>query len=173
MLSNLLEIMEPNPVVLVIGTVDNEPDIHQRLLKGIEGTLGDVDPRDVPRMSFRSVAPDHTFSEKKTPSSEPSLDGVLKSSWIQKHSYELPSVVIVMTPFSVDWPASEWSKREAALQDNYSKWKASLSTRDVKPLIVAVKIGVGLGIIDQDGRFSSISALRLFFATRNFFPSHL
>ena len=143
------QLPEPRPLVFIIGQVDNEPDIHQRLLRGIEGTLPDVDARDVPSLQFRSVPPDFVFTEKKAPREVPLLDGLLKAKWMAKHAHALPSVVVMLTPFSVDWSAAEWSRREVVLHEQHARWRAVLSTRGVKALLVAVKIGVGLGIIDQ------------------------
>lgn len=143
------QLPEPRPLVFIIGQVDNEPDIHQRLLRGIEGTLPDVDARDLPSLQFRSVPPDFAFTEKKPPREPPLLDGLLKTKWMAKHAHALPSVVVMLTPFSVDWSAAEWTRREVALHEQYARWRAVLSTRSVKAFLVAVKIGVGLGIIDQ------------------------
>jgi len=150
---------DPQPLVFVIGAVDSEPDIHARLLKGVEGTIAEVD-REVPSLLFRSVPVDYAFLEKKAASLEPSLEGVLKASWIEKHTNLLPSVVCVLTPFSVDWSANEWVRREAALAEKYGKLRSILSTREVKPFLVAVKIGVGLGIIDQDVMDERIISLK-------------
>lgn len=152
---------EPRPLVFVIGTVDNEPDIHPRILKGFEGTLSEVDPKELPPLQFRSVSPDYIFLEKNSPSSiKSSLDGVLKASWMEKHTSILPSVVIILTPFSVDWSTNEWVRRETLLQERYTSLKNVLSSRDVKPFLVAVKIGVGLGIIDQDVMDERIISLK-------------
>jgi hypothetical protein len=150
---------DPRPLVFVIGAVDSEPDIHARLLKGVEGTVAEVD-REIPSLLFRSVPVDYAFLEKKPSLGEPSLEGVLKASWIEKHTNLLPSVVCVLTPFSVDWSANEWVRREAALAEKYGKLRSILSTREVKPFLVAVKIGVGLGIIDQDVMDERIISLK-------------
>jgi len=151
---------DPRPVVFVLGTVDNEPDVHARLMKGIEGTLTEVDSSDVPPLDFRSLPPDHIFLEKKAMREAPSFEGVLKGNWMDKHRQQLPSVVVLLTPFCVDWSGSEWLRREGQLQEKYMNLRNVLGQRDARILIVAVKTGSGLGAVDKDVMDERIISLK-------------
>jgi hypothetical protein len=86
---------------------------------------------------------EHIFKEKKPPREFPSFDGILKTNWLHRHCEKLPSTVLYLTTFSVDWSPIEWSRREAGIQDKYTKLKTLLSTRDCKVILVAVKVGAG------------------------------
>jgi hypothetical protein len=60
----------------------------------------------------------------------------------------VPSVVVMITNFCIDWPAGEWIRRESNAMEILSKLRNAVTPRDVKVILVAIKTGAG--IIDRD-----------------------
>ena len=123
--------------IFFIGTVDNEPDFHQRLIRSFDGTnVDNSDNKEFPKLAYficpsssfvdRNVYQDVQFPTKKLPKELPTTEGILRSDWLIKHHEQLPSVVLFITSFSVDWSLSEWIKREAGFHERYSRLKATL-----------------------------------------------
>jgi hypothetical protein len=95
---------------------------------------------------FKFVPYDHDFPIKKQTNgatSPPAISsaGILKTSWLRKHHALLPSVVILLFQFGVDWVAGEWRKREGEFVDLYMKFKSQVSARDTKVVVVAIRTG--------------------------------
>ena len=149
--------------------MDNEPEFHNRLTRALEGTSGEVDPKDVPLIDYRSVSPEHEFPAKKSPKEQPSLDGVLRANWLSKHHDQLPSLTLLVSTFCVDWATSEWFRREALVFERFTKLKASLSSRDSKIVIITVKVGK-VASADKDVMEERINSMRRHLAldTRTF-----
>jgi hypothetical protein len=129
--------------VFVTGFVENEPDIHERVIKSVAID----DSKDGP-IQYQSISMSHKFWEKKSPKEHPSTDGILKSHWLKKHVQMIPSVVIMITNFCVDWPAGEWIRRESYNAEVLNKLRTTLNARDVKIVLIAVRTGSGM--IDKD-----------------------
>lgn len=127
----------------MLGAVDNEPDIHSRLIKLFETVHSEIGTNEISPLHFKSVPADYSFAEKKPGKEIPSVEGILKFSWPLKHYDQIPSVVLFCVPFGVDWSSAEWTRRELAMQEKYSKLKATLATREVKLIVVMLKVGVG------------------------------
>jgi hypothetical protein len=126
-----------------LGAVDNEPDLHGRLIKLFESVHVDIGTNEISPLHFKSVPVDYPFTEKKPAKENLSAEGVLKFSWPLKHYEQIPSVVLFCVSFGVDWSAAEWTRRELAMQEKFSKLKATLSTRDVKVIVLMFKVGAG------------------------------
>ena len=77
------------------------------------------------------------------------LLGLLRDNWIHKHRELLPSTVILVTTFSVDWSSSEWMRREASFFDRYTRLKNSVAGRDVKIVLLPVRVGAAQSSIDK------------------------
>jgi hypothetical protein len=144
--------------VFLIGSVENEPDIHTKIIRVIETNIRDTDNKDQPVILFRSVTADYNFPEKKPQKEHLSTEGILKHNWPSKHFELIPSVVILAVSFSVDWGATEWQRREYIIHDKYNRLKAILSPRDIKLVVVAIRIGVGS--IEKDVVDERISSLK-------------
>eukprot|EP01041_Mallomonas_annulata_P009551 gene9551-19851_t len=134
---------DPKPQVFVVGTVDGEPDIHQKLIQTLKEINFDGDQKDAMALEYRSIPTTYVFPDKKVPSDQICTEGILKSNWMLKHFEYLPSVIVIVTTFCVDWPAGEWIRRETITQDLLTKMKLSVSARDAKVIVVAVKTGSG------------------------------
>lgn len=119
----------------------------------------------IPAIQFKSVPLDHAFKEKRPSREFPSFDGILKTSWLYRHCEKLPSVVLYLTSFSVDWSPIEWSRREAGIQDKYLKLKTILSTRECKVILIAVKVGAGA--LEKDVMDDRIGSLKKHIQTDN------
>eukprot|EP01040_Poterioochromonas_malhamensis_P024915 gene24915-30953_t len=130
------------PLVFVLGAVDNEPDIHSRLIKLFETVHSEIGTNEISPLHFKSVSADYTFAEKKPGKEIPSVEGILKFSWPLKHYDQIPSVVLFCVPFGVDWSAAEWTRRELTMQEKYAKLKATRATREVKVIVLMFKVGV-------------------------------
>ncbi len=144
--------------IFLIGSVENEPDIHTKIIRVIETNIRDTDNKDQPVILFRSVTADYNFPEKKPQKEHLSTEGILKHNWPSKHFELIPSVVILAVSFSVDWGATEWQRREYIIHDKYNRLKAILSPRDIKIVVVAIRIGVGS--IEKDVVDERISSLK-------------
>ncbi len=144
--------------MFLTGNVDNEPDIHVKIMRVIEANIREADSKDQPIISFRSVPADYSFPEKKPPKEQLSTEGILKQNWPSKHFELVPSVVILAVTFSVDWGPTEWQRREYVVQEKYNKLKATLSARDIKLIVVAIR--VGLGSLEKDVMDERISSLK-------------
>lgn len=129
--------------VFVTGFVENEPDIHDRVIKSVAMD----DSKDGP-IQYQSISLSHKFWEKKSPKEHPSIDGILKSHWLKKHVQMIPSAVIMITNFCVDWPAGEWIRRESYNAEVLNKLRNTLNARDVKIILIALRTGSGM--IDKD-----------------------
>ena len=75
--------------------------------------------------------------------------GLLRDNWIHKHRELLPSVAILVTTFSVEWSSSEWMRREASFFDRYTRLKNALAGRDVKIVLLPVRVGAAQASIDK------------------------
>ena len=102
----------------------------------------------MPKLSFNSASIDHSFPIKKTSIvappgyAQPSfLDGIIKNNWVTKHHSLLPSVVIFIIKFSMEWSAGEWGRREGSIQESYAKMKSQIASRDAKIVLVVVRVG--------------------------------
>lgn len=122
--------------------------MHAKIIKSFESFYKENDTKEGPQLHFRSVPIDYAYPEKKLPKEVLSVEGILKNDWISKHFSLIPSVIIFCVPFSVDWPAQDWAKREAVAQDRYYKLKSVVGPRDIKIIIFMVRIGSG--IMDKD-----------------------
>jgi hypothetical protein len=81
------------------------------------------------------------FPEKKSPRDNPPTDGVIKQSWPLKYFEVMPSVLIYIVPFSTEWANVEWTRRESAIYDRFSKFRSFLSPRDIKIIVLVIRIG--------------------------------
>lgn len=137
------------------GSVDHEPEIHLKLVRCFEACQRELDQAKegvmvtykekelLQHISYRIVNADYSFLEKKPPKDFVNVEGILKYTWQSKHYEAIPSVLIYFIPFGVDWNANEFSRREAAIQERYSRYKASLGSRDIRIIMCAVRVGVG------------------------------
>ena len=145
--------------VNIIGTIEDEPDVHGRLIYSLRLALDETDSETtLPPFVFRSVGIDHTFKDKKPAREFPSYDGILKYNWLQKHFDQLPSCVIYLSSFSTDWSLSEWNRREVIIQDKYLKLRSILSQRDCKVILILIKIG--LNVLDKDSVEERLASLK-------------
>ena len=125
------------------GSVDDEPDIHSRLIQSLDKSNTEIDQRDFPPLHFKTISVDHPFVVRKAPKEFQSVDGILKYSSLQKHYESLPSVVVFLTSFSIDWQQSDWNQQGDLLLSKLNHLRTYLSPRDVKIVVVAVKSGNG------------------------------
>lgn len=140
--------------------VDHEPEIHARLIHCFEDSQRELDEAKkrnpitykekelLQPMSFRSVPADYAFIEKKPPSEFVNTDGILKHNWPSKHFDSIPSVLVYVIPFGIEWSATEFNRRETAIQERYSRFRSLLGSRDIKIIVICVR--VGLGYIDKE-----------------------
>lgn len=142
----------------MLGVVDNEPDIHNRVIKLLENVHQEIGTNEVSPLFFKSVSQDYLFVEKTPQKEVLSVEGVLKFNWPSKHFDLLPSVVLFCVPFGVDWSANEWSKRELAIQDRFTRLKSVMATREVKVIVIMIK--VGSGVMDKDVLDERVSAFK-------------
>ena len=150
---------DPLPLVVILGLVEGEPDIQIRLIRSLEQIGTDNDYPELPPVKYKHLQPTHNFPDKKQPKDGPLVfEGIFKSNWLYKHHSLLPSVVLFTTTFCVDWSPSEWARREASLLERYSSLKSSLSYRESKIIIVAIKTGVGS--VDKDVMDERIISLK-------------
>jgi hypothetical protein len=142
--------------VFLAGHVETEPDVHDRLIRMVQGSSKD-DKEQV--ISYRSVDVEQAIPEKKPPK-EPTVapEGLLKHNWAAKHFQSVPSCLIFTVPFSVDWPLSEWVRKEAWVQDRFNRLKTLAAARDLKIVVLVIRIGVG--VPDKDTMDERLSSLR-------------
>jgi hypothetical protein len=129
------------------------------------------------QISFKSTVGDFIPPEKKPPKEYLSVEGILKQNWLLKYYESIPSVVVFFVSFNCDWNATEWTRRETAFTEKYSRLKAVLSAREVKVITVMIKIGSGL--LEKDIFDERLSTLKrhcqfdnktfFFFSSSDFF----
>jgi hypothetical protein len=129
--------------VYVTGSVENEPDIHDRIITCLDKTNTDIEQRDFPPLSFKVVLQEHRYLVKQPSKDTAALEGILKFNTLQKHHDLLPSVVLLLSTFCVDWQQNEWLGRENSIADYVANVRAMLNSRDVKIVVVLVKTGAG------------------------------
>lgn len=151
-------VSDPLPLVVVLGLVEGEPDLQVRLIRSLEQIGTDNDYPELPSTKYKHLQPTHIFPDNKPRKDIPVFDGIFKSNWLNKHHHLLPSVVLFTTTFCVDWSPSEWARRETGLLERYSSLKSSLSYREAKIIIVAIKTGVGS--VDKDVMDDRIISLK-------------
>lgn len=105
---------------------------------------------------------------KKPPKEALSSESILKTNWLKKHSDFVPSVVLLITPFCIDWPASEWIRRESSFLDQITKLRNVLTPRDIKVILLSIR--TGSGIIDKEVIEERINSMKrhLQLDTRNY-----
>jgi hypothetical protein len=123
--------------------VDDEPDLHARLIENLEKCNTETDQRDFPSLHFKSVPIDHPYVIKKPNKEFQSTDGILKYSTLYKHYDLLPSVIVITVSFCVDWHQSGWVRLGDEILEKINHIKEITKGRDVKLMVVAVKTGMG------------------------------
>ena len=113
------------------------------MIATLEKCNTEIDQRDFPALFFKPVAIDHAYIPKKNAKEFQSVDGLLKYSSLCKHFELLPSVVIITAGFSVDWQAFEWNRLNESLLGKVNSVRGQLKGREVKVVVVAIKIGSG------------------------------
>ena len=113
------------------------------MIATLEKCNTEIDQRDFPPISFKSVAIDHAYVLKKNTKEFQSVDGILKYSSLHKHYELLPSVVIITAGFNVEWQTLEWNRLSESLLDKVNRIRDQLKGREVKVVVVTVKIGSG------------------------------
>jgi tetratricopeptide (TPR) repeat protein len=144
--------------VFLAGQVETEPDIHDRLIKVIQSSYRDSDAKDQSAVNFKSVALEQALPEKKPPKDNLSAEGILKYNWPSKHYELVPSVLLFTVAFSVDWSISEWIRKETWIQDRYNRLRALTAARDIKIIVVVVK--VGMGATDKEAMDERMNSLK-------------
>jgi tetratricopeptide (TPR) repeat protein len=129
------------PQVFITGTVEDESDLHARLTANLEKCNTEIDQRDFPPLSYKSISIDHAYVLKKNPKEYQSVDGILKYSSLQKHYDLLPSVVVMIVSFSVEWQASEWTQLNEMLFEKISRHRDQMKGRDSRVFLIAVRTG--------------------------------
>ena len=113
------------------------------MIQSLDKSNTEIDQRDFPPLHFKTISVDHPFVVRKSPKEFQSVDGILKYSSLQKHYESLPSVVVFLTSFSIDWQQSDWNQQGDLLLSKLNHLRTYLSPRDVKIVVVAVKSGNG------------------------------
>eukprot|EP00981_Chlorochromonas_danica_P006367 scaffold1365_cov163-Ochromonas_danica.AAC.57 len=143
------------PLVFLTGTVDHEPDIHAKLIRALDSCQREVDQGKeglsvtykekelLQPIQFQVVPLDYSYIEKKPPKDYINSEGILKTNWPTKHFDSLPSVLLYVVPFGIDWNVNEFSRREVSFLERYNRLRASLASRDIKVIVLAVRVGVG------------------------------
>ena len=101
----------------------------------------EIDQRDFPSLSFKTVSIDHTYVHKRAPKEFQSVDGILKYSSLQKHYELLPSVVVLTAAYNVEWQTSEWTRLNENLFEKITKIRDQLKGREVKVVVVFLRLG--------------------------------
>lgn len=141
----------------VTGSVENEPDLHDRLIAHFKLVTSE-EHKDLPPLHFKSIPNDYTYYAKKTTNEQPSTDGILKANWFRKHSELIPSVVVMLASFSVDWPVTEWYRRENATLEMLNRVRAGVNSREIRIILVVLRTGVGS--MDKDVFEERINSLK-------------
>ncbi|CAM9302021.1 unnamed protein product, partial [Chrysoparadoxa australica] len=68
-------------------------------------------------------------------------DGIVKVTWVQKHSREIPAVVILLARFDVGLSNQEWQAVESPLVKDINRFQASLAMKHTKVMLVLFKVG--------------------------------
>lgn len=156
--------------------METEPDIHDRLIRVIQSSFRESDTKDQAHLivNFKSVATENALPEKKPPKDFISTEGILKHNWPTKHYENVPSVLVFTVAFSVDWTLSEWVRKEAWIQDRFSRLKPLTTARDIKIVVVVIKVGAGATDKDtMDDRLNSLKKhLQLDSRTFHLLTSH-
>lgn len=142
-----------------MGVVENEPDIHNRLIRCFENTNYENEFKDFPKLQYRSVSPELQFPSKKASKETPNTEGIIRSNWLLKYHQQLPSVLLFITSFSVDRSLAEWIRREASFHDRYSRLKASLGSRGCNVVYILIKTGA-IELVDKDVIEERINSLK-------------
>jgi hypothetical protein len=146
--------------VFVQGSVENEPDAGTRLLRSLDATSIEMtDPKESVNIDFRNIHMDHEYLQKKTNKENINLDGLLRENWMYKHHEQLPSVVVMLCTFCVDWSSSEWIRREAAMYERFMRLKNVLAGRDVKLIVLTVRTGTSTQldkVVSNDNAIASL-----------------
>ena len=155
----------PTPLAYLLGSLQSqkEPDIDLRIISCLTELCDELPvtgSTPYPALKFRRVNFDQVYYSKapaKDVKDVRNTDGILKASWLIKHTKHLPSVVVLISPFNIGWTSSEWVKHEASLFEQYQRLKANLYTRDVKIVMVVVKQqGVATNSMDANDANSKL-----------------
>lgn len=146
------------PQVFLTGQVETEPDIHDRLIRVLQAGYKDADSKDPSTVNFKSVATEHALPEKKPLKDSVTTEGILKHNWPAKHFELVPSVLLFTVAFSVDWTLSEWVRKEQWIQDRYNRLKALTTPRDIKIMVLVIKVGAGS--TDKDAMDERLNSLK-------------
>ena len=68
-------------------------------------------------------------------------DGILKVDWLHKHHSLLPSVVLMVYEFGLDWSSEQFLATQGLIFEIYSRIKAQVSGRDCKVVLVLLRTG--------------------------------
>jgi hypothetical protein len=124
----------------------------------IQTSYKESDSKDQSTVEFKSVVTEHALPEKKPAKDAISTEGVLKYNWPTKHFELVPSVLLFTVAFSVDWTLSEWVRKEAWIQDRYNRLKTLTGSRDVKIIVLVIK--VGMGVTDKESMDERMNSLK-------------
>eukprot|EP00598_Pedospumella_elongata_P013616 CAMPEP_0184989876 /NCGR_PEP_ID=MMETSP1098-20130426/30532_1 /TAXON_ID=89044 /ORGANISM="Spumella elongata, Strain CCAP 955/1" /LENGTH=1412 /DNA_ID=CAMNT_0027514969 /DNA_START=100 /DNA_END=4338 /DNA_ORIENTATION=+ len=149
---------EGRPQVFLTGQVETEPDIHDRLIRVLQSGYKDADSKDASAVIFKTVATEHALPEKKPSKDTISTEGIIKYNWPMKHFESVPSVLLFTVAFSVDWTLSEWVRKESWIQDRFNRLKALTTPRDIKIIVLVIKVGAGS--TDKDAMDERLNSLK-------------
>ena len=103
----------------------------------------------LPPLNVKAVPIDHQFIPKKglrddhhrhhsdgRPLESYVVPGLLKANWLEKHTHGLPSVVVVVLPFSTAWSPQEWAQREQGMAEHVNRVKEAVASRDGSRLLL-------------------------------------
>ena len=69
------------------------------------------------------------------------VDGIFKKDWLHKHHSLLPSVVLMVYEFGLDWSSEQFLETQGLISEIYSCIKSQVSGRDCKVVLVLLKAG--------------------------------
>ena len=130
--------------VFVTGTIDDDSELHGRLISTLEKCNTEIDQRDFPALAFKKVSIDHSYISKKNIKEYQSVDGILKYSSLHKHFELLPSVVVITVAFNMEWQASEWTYLNDSLLEKINRHREQLKGRDVRVFLIAMRVGTAV-----------------------------
>lgn len=136
--------------VFVIGVVDHDLSLKDKLVSLMSGYLQETDQKEIPAIEFRSIKTQQYFAEKKSQKEIMCMDGILKFNWISKYNDIIPSVVMLTFSFSAEWPITEWVKKESTVLEYVTKIKNSLHSRDIKLVLIPFRTGGGHQDVYED-----------------------
>ena len=142
-------VIPPEPVVGILGTVDNEPDIHERVIQVLKYCCANLDQigtgvRTAPKLTFKSLADDYVFPKKKRfNESKENSERLLKPNWMEKQC-DLVSTLVFLVPFGVDWTMAEWQRQETTILSKFVDLVGTLKQRECAVHLVATYVGKGI-----------------------------